>query len=287
MNRDQIIGAAFRKVVGAQTLSPPQLLIGTQQLNLIVQEEDARGQSRQNRQLWATARDSMPLKAARQVYTTAMVNSTYAIPSAIAQLERVVYRDATGDDTPLTIVNVDEWQLIENKDEGGDPCKVWLEENRDLTAQRLWIWPTPATITDGNEVSGTDGLNYVCIQSHSASSPKRPTTGAQWPAYWAQKTAIATNFAWSAAATYVAAPSLLITYKRPLVSFVNATDLPDFPAAWERFLVYRLAHELSSDYGLSLEERQALKTEFTEARDLLFPGTRPVSDSIHDKGCFF
>lgn len=287
MNRDQLIGAAYRKVVGAQTVSAAQLLVGTQQLNLIVQEEDARGQSRQNRQLWATARDIVPLKAARQIYTTATVNNAYGIPTAVAQLEHVVYRDALGNDVPIEILNVDQWQNIDNKDLGGEPSKVWLEENKDLTQQRLWIWPTPATITDGSEVVGTDGATYVCIQGHAASAPKRPTTGAQWPAFWSQKATIGTPSAWSAAATYVHAPSLLISYKRTLVSFINATDAPDFPPAWERFLIYRLAHELSSDYGLSLEERQALKEEFTDARDVLFPGTRPVSDSVHNKGCFY
>jgi hypothetical protein len=286
MNRNQLIAAAFRKV-GVGAVDPAKLAQGIEHLNLVIQEEDARGASRQNRQLWATARDVVPLKAARQVYTTATVNNAFGIPTALVELEQVLYRDAGGEDRPVDILNVHQWQAIANKDEGGDPTVVWLEENKVLSEQRLWTHPTPATITDGDEVIGTDGLDYVCIQGHAATSPKRPTTGAQWPAFWAQKTAIGTASAWSASATYVHAPALVLTYKRPLTTFVNATDNPDMPVAWERFLIYRLAHELASDFGVTLEERQALKDEFEEARDLLFPGTRPKSDVTHNRGCFF
>ena len=287
MNRNQLIASAFRKVVGSGTVTPAQLAQGIEQLNLIIQEEDARGASRQNRQLWATARDVMPMKGARQIYTTATVNSAYGIPAALHELEQVLYRDAGGTDVAIGILNIHQWQALENKDDGGFPTVCWLEENKDLAQQRLWIHPIPVSITDGNEVTGTDGLTYVCVQGHAASSPKRPTSGAQWPTFWAQKTAIGTPATWSSSATYVHAPSLVITYKRPLATFANATDNPDLPVAWERFLTYRLAHELGFDFGVSLEERQALKDEYEGARDLLFPGTRPVSDQTHNKGCFF
>ncbi len=287
MNRNQLIAAAFRKVVGATPVTPEQQLQGVDALNLIIQEEDARGASRQHRQLWATQTDILPLKSARQIYTTATVNSAYGIAPAIHELEMVLYRDALGEDVEIDILNVHQWQQIADKDESGDPACVWLEENKDLAQQRLWVHPVPASVTDGNEVVGTDGLTYVCIQGHSASTPKRPTTGAQWPAYWVQKTAIGTPATWSGSATYVNAPCLLLNYKRPLATFTAATDNPDMPVAWERFLIYRLAHELSSDFGLSMEERQALKDEFEEAREVLFPGTRPVTTAYHNKGRFF
>lgn len=287
MNRNQLITSAFRKVVGAQTISPAQLAQGVDALNLIIQEEDARGDSQQNRQLWATQRDVLPLKSARQIYTTQTVNNAYGIPAAIVKLEQVLYRDTNGLDTPIDIASINSWQALEDKTETGDPTRVWLEENKDLAQQRLWIHPTPSTITDPSEVIGTDGLAYACIQGHSASTPKRPTTGAQWPAYWVQKTAIGTPAVWSASAAYTNAPSLLLTYKRPLATFTNATDNPDMPVAWERFLIYRLAHELSSDYGLSMEERQALQEIYEESRAVLFPSTRPTSDLIHNRGSFF
>lgn len=287
MNRNQLIAAAFRKVVGATPTTPEQLLQGVEQLNLIIQEEDARGASQQNRQLWAIARDTLPLKSARQIYTTQTVNNAYGIPAAMVELEHVMLRDADGNDVELDILTVRQWQQIPDKAVTGDPTCVWLEENKDLSQQRLWVYPTPASITDGSEITGTDGLAYACIQGHAASSPKRPTTGAQWPAFWVQKSAIGTPATWSASATYTNAPALLLTYKRPLATFVNATDNPDMPVAWERFLIYRLAHELSSDFGLSMEERQALKDEFEEARDVLFPSTRPTTTAYHNKGSFF
>lgn len=83
MNRDQIIGAAFRKVVSLQTLTPAQILVATEHLNTIMQEEDAICASKQQPALWATVRDALPLKTARQVYTTTGPNSTQPAKLAI------------------------------------------------------------------------------------------------------------------------------------------------------------------------------------------------------------
>lgn len=287
MNRDQIIGAAFRKVVSLQTLTPAQILVATEHLNTIMQEEDAICASKQQPALWATVRDALPLKTARQVYTTTGPNSTYPISSGLLELIAVSLRDAGGQDVPVEIVNADQWQRIGDKEDTGDTLYVWLEENTDLAQQRLWVHPIPTDVTDPSEVVGTDGATYVCIQSHSASSPKRPTTGAQWPAYWVQKTQIGTPAAWSASASYTAAPTLLITYKRPLATFINATDQPDFPRAWDRYLTFRLAYELSFDYGVSPQEQAVLQKEFVLSREVIFPATRAKSDRLHDRATYF
>lgn len=52
---------------------------------------------------------------------------------------------------------------------------------------KLWKreWLTKVLIPS-SEVIGTDGLNYKCIRSHTASTLNCPVTGAEWPMYWVQ-----------------------------------------------------------------------------------------------------
>lgn len=52
----------------------------------------------------------------------------------------------------------------------------------------LWAreWVTKG-LTASSVVVGTDGLQYTCIRSHTASSANKPVTGAEWRMYWAQE----------------------------------------------------------------------------------------------------
>lgn len=59
---------------------------------------------------------------------------------------------------------------------------------------------------------------------------------------------------------------LYIRYHRPFQDFDAASDEPDFPVEWHEALIYQLAVRLASEYGLSLNDRLALKKE---ADDLL------------------
>lgn len=54
---------------------------------------------------------------------------------------------------------------------------------------------------------------------------------------------------------------LYIRYHRPFQDFDTSTDEPDFPVEWHEALIYQLAVRLSPEYGLSLNERLALKKE--------------------------
>ncbi len=52
---------------------------------------------------------------------------------------------------------------------------------------KLWKreWLTkPLSVS--SEVLGSDGLNYKCIRSHTASTLTQPVTGAEWTMYWVQ-----------------------------------------------------------------------------------------------------
>lgn len=58
-------------------------------------------------------------------------------------------------------------------------------------------------------------------------------------------------------ATYTAR----FTYRRRLFDFTAAGDNPDFPQEWNLTLIFKLASELSDEYGLPLQERQLLEVK--------------------------
>ena len=60
--------------------------------------------------------------------------------------------------------------------------------------------------------------------------------------------------------------TVTLTMQRKLLDFDLASDTPDFPAEWLDALTYGLAHRLSPEYGLALNERQYLKQEALEMK---------------------
>jgi hypothetical protein len=57
-------------------------------------------------------------------------------------------------------------------------------------------------------------------------------------------------------------------YQRPFEDFVASTDNPDFPQEWLEALKYGLAVRLAPEYGLPIEQRQALRAEAKEIKDV-------------------
>lgn len=57
-------------------------------------------------------------------------------------------------------------------------------------------------------------------------------------------------------------------YQRPFEDFVTSTDNPDFPQEWLEALKYGLAVRLAPEYGLPIEQRQALRAEAKEIKDV-------------------
>ena len=55
--------------------------------------------------------------------------------------------------------------------------------------------------------------------------------------------------------------SLTIRYQRPFEDMVSATDDIDFPPYWTEAIIYNLAHRLSAEYGIPLQDRQLIAQE--------------------------
>lgn len=53
-----------------------------------------------------------------------------------------------------------------------------------------------------------------------------------------------------------AGSSIYITYQTPFYFFTSGTETADVPQEWEHALVYQLAHVLSDEYQLPLEDRR-------------------------------
>lgn len=50
-------------------------------------------------------------------------------------------------------------------------------------------------------------------------------------------------------------------YQSNFEQFNSSTDTPDFPQVWYEALIYSLAHRLSPEYGVGLQERSMLQSE--------------------------
>ncbi len=56
--------------------------------------------------------------------------------------------------------------------------------------------------------------------------------------------------------------TIAVVYQKEFFSFNASTDTPDFPAYWTDALIYGLAVRLAPEYGIPLQDRQALMKEF-------------------------
>ena len=109
--------------------------------------------------------------------------------------------------------------------------------------------------------------------------------------YWSKATADHPLFhlatAWEESTEYTASPSIQLLYRRALNEADDAQDQVDMPPGWDRYVTYRLAFDLSAHFAISIEERQWLKAEYLEARELLFPSTVTGTNDHHNKTAFF
>ena len=107
----------------------------------------------------------------------------YTISSNLIEIVSAMYRDASGVDYPLNVVNAKGYAAIQDKYETGDPEVVFLPVRQDITtSNQLLIWPAPASITAASIVTGTDSTAYTCIKSHTTSSLTPPVTPWEWVA---------------------------------------------------------------------------------------------------------
>ena len=278
LTRNDIITHAFRKleIAANSTL----MTRGAEVLNLIIRQEDAKG-TQQSKQLWSLAEGAVILTAAGTIYGTSQ-----GLASNLIELSSVLYRNTSGDDTAVEIIDSPRYEAIADKNSAGDVEMVYLVRD-DVTRsnQRLYIYPAPSSVGTTSQVTGTDSLNYSCIMGHTSDTTNKPITGQNWRMYWHQVGS--SGSAWATATAYTNGELLRYIYKRPLYDFDASTDNPDMPAAWTRYLIWRLANDLSPEFDLDMESRVWIKNEYREAAEELFGSTMAVTTDTHNKAMYF
>lgn len=277
LTRNELIDIAYRKI-GISANAALQTR-GADLLNMIIREEDLKGTG-QSKNLWALSESTLFLGAAGFIYTT-----NEGLDSAILDLVEVHYRNTSGEDMPVEIIDHSGYEAIQDKNATGSPCKVYLKKNLSLSSQVLFLDQAPASIGVTTEVIGSDVLNYQCIMGHTSTADNKPITGSNWRLYWKQ--AGSAGGVWALGSTYTNGELLRYLYKRPLFDFDLATDNPDIPSGWARYLVWRLAHDLCPEFDVDMESRQWLKAEYMEAREEVFNSTRTQIDTAHNRAMFF
>ena len=276
LTRDQLIELSH-KLIGVlapgQVLSGDQLQDAIKLLNLIVREVDESGDLKWTR----AAASTLTLIANTFVYT-----STQSLPTNIAKLDSVHYRDGQAFDWPVGLLSALEYETVQNKTDTGDPKQVYLMEHRDLASRTLYVTPTLSTVNTQSVVTGTDAAAYKCIRSHTADSTNRPITGANYLLYW--EAGGSGPAAWVTGTSYTAPQLLRLLYQRPLFDFDTASDTPDFPQQWPRMLVYKLAFDLSDLYGMPMPEREYLIAKAKGAyADIFDKSMKPTTTNFHNK----
>ena len=85
---------------------------------------------------------------------------------------------------------------------------------------------------------------------------------------------------WAADTEYTMSEIIRYQYKRPLFDFDNESDNPDMPRAWNRYLIYKLAMDLSPNYAVNLDERQWLQSQYALAEGDLFNSMKPQATGL-------
>jgi len=288
MTRNTLIAQALKAIGGippGQAITTQQLADGVTTLNLILLEEDAK-QTGQAKSLWALSWDSFPIKAGGYVYATGD-----ELSDNIFDIVSVYFRNSTGDDTALELISAEEYNSINDKDAVGIPEKVYFDQSQSLSNHQLYIWPSLSSLAGtATEVNGTDGVIYRCISPHTSATVNKPITGTSYQIFWVPGLTAAdggTGGTWAADTAYTMSEIIRLQYKRPLFDFDNESDNPDFPRAWNRYLIYKLAMDLSPSYAIGLDERQWLQSMYILAEGDLFGSTRPQTTSFHNKTKFY
>ena len=279
ITRDRLIEMAHQAIgvlEPGQSLDSEQLRDGIDSLGLIVRETDAAG-----KWLWTIdAASYMTLAANTHHY-----DYTNGLPTNIAELLTVFYRDGSGHDAPITLLKSEQYESIPSKMDAGIPRLAYLTEHRDIGSRVLFLYPMLSTLATGSVVTGTDTLAYKCIAPHTAAAVTRPTTGANWSMAWALGGSAPA--AWVTGTGYTASEQVRMTFRRPLFDFDHADDTPDFPMAWPRTILYKLAFDLGDIYGIPIDERKVMVEKAKAGFSDIYPSVRAKSRDIHNKASYF
>ncbi len=282
MTRDDLVSAALRKITRLKGSESPSAVILTnavEALNVIIRQEDLKN-TRQSKDLWAMTESHLILVANQVTYS-----SSDGLETNIRDIDSASYRDANGDDVPVKIIAKAQYEAIQNKNDTGDVQKIYLTEDRLLSSRVMHIWPAVASAGTTSEVTGTDALNYSCIMGHESANLNKPITGSDYSLYWRQTGS--SGSAWVTGTDYTNGKILRYSYKKPLFDFDSATDNPDMPSGWNKFLIFQLASDLGPEHGIDLETQKIIDFRAKEARQELFGSTVEVTTDIHNKGVFF
>ncbi len=282
MTRDDLVSAALRKITRLKGSESPSAVILTnavEALNVIIRQEDLKN-TRQSKDLWAMTESHLILVANQVTYS-----SSDGLETNIRDIDSASYRDANGDDVPVKIIAKAQYEAIQNKNDTGDVQKIYLTEDRLLSSRVMHIWPAVASVGTTSEVTGTDALNYSCIMGHESANLNKPITGSDYSLYWRQTGS--SGSAWVTGTDYANGKILRYSYKKPLFDFDSATDNPDMPSGWNKFLIFQLASDLGPEHGIDLETQKIIDFRAKGAREELFGSTVEVTTDIHNKGVFF
>lgn len=280
INRNDLIALAYRDLgvlAAGDTLSSDLLADGITKLNFLIRQMDMYG--KHLNAVGATP-STLTLVANTWTYT-----STNGLPTNIYALTKVSYRNAAAEDQDVTILTHQDYENIQSKLTNGDPSKVFLSENITIGSRQLFVYPTLSTVNTQSVVTGTDAAAWKCIRSHTADSTNKPITGANYLLYWESGGSGAV--AWVTGTSYTAPQHLRLWFRKPLFDFDAATDNPDLPQGWARYLLCSLEYDLAMGHGLSMQEMAMIKGMRDDAYMKLFPGLVPAETNYHNRGLYF
>lgn len=286
LKRDELILQAFRKIGvkrPGSVMTAAELDQGIKILNSIIREEDLKG-TLQNKNLWALAERSIALKAGGFIYSR-----DDGLAEDILDLVSVKYTDTSGDHMPMEVITAEQYELIQDKGDFGDPLKAYLKRDVDLECQLLFIWPGKSSVSTPDEVTGSDGESYMCTKPHESAAVNLPVSGTTYRLFW-DLTTLGTASApatWVTDTDYTNSEQLRYVYKRPLYDFDNASDNANTQSGWVRYLVYRTAYDLAPEYAITMDERTWLKAEYMDAYQVIFPSTRPKATFPYNKAIYY
>jgi hypothetical protein len=249
-------------------------------LNMIVRQLDVANVVH----MWALKQQAITLLAATFLY-----NSSNGLPSDISEITSAVYRDSSAQDFPIDVITQDEWNRKTDKATLGDPKWVFFQQNETIGSQSLYATPMLQAVNAQSVVTGTDALTYRCIKSNTGNADTKvgnqPITSVDWPLFW--ELGGSSPSAWVADTQYLAPQQIRLWYKRPLFEFTSASDNPDFPQEWFRYLEYRLAHDMAPQFGVPMESRMWLKAQYKEAWDDIFRKNHAGETHHHNKILYY
>lgn len=279
LTRDELIELGYKMIGVLQpgdTLDGELLEDGKKVLGLVVRETDHSGRWRWTIDVAST----LTLVANTFVY-----NSANGLPTNMADLVKVSYRDGQANDLPVKILKAEGYEAIERKIETGDPKFVYLTDNIVLASRELYVNPMLSSVNTQSVVTGTDANTYKCIQNHVADSTNRPITGANWRLFW--ELGGSGPSAWATSTSYTAPQLLRLLFRRPIYDFDSASDTPDFPTSWPRMMVYKFTFDLADYWGISKEECEKYIAKAKGAYDDLFVSNKAKSNNLHNKASYF